>query len=909
MEIEEAVEEYDLDSLTALLDAEDNDEEWNVDNPATDSRQGNSDIENSSQVTGISDVNDIKESSLSNCDIVTEEDLGLLMSDDEKEESQPSTSRKVSSFSKAFSGSKFSRNGNNQSVSDNGKSQIDIDPLEEELRLMEERMKSLKDQLAKKKRLGSKEGETSRQNFTKLTNVAHQSKRTIRTLSGNEEVKFYETYGKEKSHIHTGDTDSEDEEDYRNPFDQKYNSYGREIKKRIAHEATEKSNISHNKKDEIISRVKGASTQNPGWKGVDGSLVALKHNGNIAQTLENDKNAVTDFFSGVRLINPLITQEAMRERMEGRKMVRMSSINLHVRGGDIEGDWVTIGVLISKSDPKTSQKGTQYSIWKLSDLQDCTKTIALFLFSGAHKNLWKHSIGTVIGILNPSIMKDRQGDKSTECLTLSIHDSNKVMIMGSSKDLGWCKGRTKANGFCKSFVNKATCEFCIYHIQREYQKATSKRADLQSSFTRVDPKRRLQDRVLGKDQVFYGGQLFTAASPSNVVKAHNALKAKDLATLSSLKMKLKTKELKEDDKKNSFVLKHMSNSELEAIGRVAQKSENFSEKLLAPTPGARNLLCHMAKEETQKKIEKGEIRSISAKELLNMTHKKILTQKNKIVENKSNLPKSRVSFPPTASPLLGRGMQPGDDVDLEFSPPPSGLDASKSRALSVLKAKGGIQAANPNSIRNATKASDPEFQNKVRKRLNTTSGSDSETSQPKKSKLQEAVISKPGQSKLGSIDVNSEKFRAMLETKSRHTNLVDSVENEALEKYYQVLEKKEMLEEKMASIMEVPTTAYVCIKCKYMALSASNFCREENHPLKAVKVKKRFFECKNCKRRTTSLDKLPRNPCSNCNQNSWQRVSMGKAKAGPKLDSEILSLRGDELKHYSGSSDKVYLHV
>lgn len=38
------------------------------------------------------------------------------------------------------------------------------------------------------------------------------------------------------------------------------------------------------------------------------------------------------------------------------------------------------------------------------------------------------------------------------------------------------------------------------------------------------------------------------------------------------------------------------------------------------------------------------------------------------------------------------------------------------------------------------------------------------------------------------------------------------VENEAMEKYYQGLEKKEMLEEKLSSIMEISTTAYVCIK-------------------------------------------------------------------------------------------------
>lgn len=51
----------------------------------------------------------------------------------------------------------------------------------------------------------------------------------------------------------------------------------------------------------------------------------------------------------------------MRERMAGRKMVRMSTITLHVRGGEIEGDWVTIGVVVDKSAPKKSQKVPLYT--------------------------------------------------------------------------------------------------------------------------------------------------------------------------------------------------------------------------------------------------------------------------------------------------------------------------------------------------------------------------------------------------------------------------------------------------------------------------------------------------------------------------------------------------------------------
>ncbi|XP_068203147.1 protein MCM10 homolog isoform X2 [Palaemon carinicauda] len=863
------------------------------------------------------DENDAEENSASQEDASKElsnstaADLGLTLSDEEEEPS----SGQISSFSAAFANSKFSKNSECSQKS-SGESTAEIDPLEMELRQMEERMQALKEQLSKKKKLNQGADAGTSKRFTKLTNISTESKSSVRTLTETEESNLYKKYGK-KTIGHKGDTDSEDEEDERNPFEQKYNSCGREIKKRIAHEASQREQNKdyqiQRKREEVLSRVKTATTsQGPGWKGVDGSLVNLKQCGASKMVPEVvDKNVTVDFYSGIRIMNPLFTADVMRERMDGRKMVRMSSINLHVRCGEIEGDWVTIGVLVSKGEPRTSQKGSQYSIWKLSDLQDCTKTVALFLFSNAHKNLWKHSVGTVVGLLNPAIMKDRPGDKSTDILTLSLYDSNKAMIMGSSKDLGWCKGRTKTNGFCKYFVNKSSCEFCMYHIQKEYQKSSSKRADIQSSFDRVDPKRRLQERVLGKDQVFYGGQLYTAPSPANQQKQAKANKSKDLATLNSLKMKIKAQELKEEDKKNTFVLKHMSNTEIEAIRKVSQTSENFSEKLMAPTPGARNLLRHMSHGETERKIQSGEIRSVSAKDLLSMTHQQLQTNRNNIM-GKSRLSvspsqakqmslKSRLSVSPSAGPKLGRGLDPGNDIDLEISPPPN---AAKFKAMALIQAKGGIQAAKPNAVKNIAKASRPEFQEKVRKRLST----DDENQARKKSRLS-TVENEPSQSKLGSIDVNSEKFKAMMEQKSRHTNLVDAVENEALEKYYQGLEKKEMLEDKMASIMEIPTTAYVCIKCKYMAQSASDFCREEKHPLKAVKVKKRFFECKNCKRRTTSLDKLPRNPCSTCDHSSWQRVAMGKAKTGPKLDSEILSLRGDELDHYSGSSDKVYLHV
>ena len=42
--------------------------------------------------------------------------------------------------------------------------------------------------------------------------------------------------------------------------------------------------------------------------------------------------------------------------MEGRKMVKVPRIVAKVKDGDIEGDWVTIGVIVDKLPPKDSVK-------------------------------------------------------------------------------------------------------------------------------------------------------------------------------------------------------------------------------------------------------------------------------------------------------------------------------------------------------------------------------------------------------------------------------------------------------------------------------------------------------------------------------------------------------------------------
>lgn len=97
----------------------------------------------------------------------------------------------------------------------------------------------------------------------------------------------------------------------------------------------------------------------------------------------------------------------LKYKMTGRQPIPMHKIKQHVSSADVDSiDWIVGGVLVGKSPSKTSQKGSQYCIWTLSDLKSGLKTVSLFLFSSAFTSLWKTNVGTVLGVLNPSVMEN-----------------------------------------------------------------------------------------------------------------------------------------------------------------------------------------------------------------------------------------------------------------------------------------------------------------------------------------------------------------------------------------------------------------------------------------------------------------------------------------------------------------------
>lgn len=211
------------------------------------------------------------------------------------------------------------------------------------------------------------------------------------------------------SEIHNGDTDSSDDEGNRNYENQKYNECGKVIKKLLSSDFTNDSNCISSSHYGAPKKRTSSWMPSPKHGKVNISSPTFK---NKSVPLKGYGDVFIDPIFGMRIVNPSISSAILTERMEGRVAVKFSDLVRFIGNDGLKDkDWVICGVLVSKSPPKTSQKGSQFSIWTISDLKGDIKTVALFMFSGAHTDLWKTVVGTVIGVLNPNIMERRDGSK------------------------------------------------------------------------------------------------------------------------------------------------------------------------------------------------------------------------------------------------------------------------------------------------------------------------------------------------------------------------------------------------------------------------------------------------------------------------------------------------------------------
>ncbi|XP_041348945.1 protein MCM10 homolog [Gigantopelta aegis] len=683
-----------------------------------------------------------------------------------------------------------------------------------------------------------------------------------------------------------GDSDS-DWDDFDGEEKATLTGEGREIKKLI--KSGSRPRTSH-----ISSEHTAIQAERPTWKSkpkassqqVSSSMSNAKKN-----ISDPDEKFITDAFTGIRIVKPLVSSTELARKMQDRKLIRISRLHLKIKTPDVQGNWVTIGVIVHKTDPKTSSNGKVYTIWKMSDLEDCDHVVSFFLFGQVYKDHWKTNLGSVVGLLNPSIMDS--ADKAVSDVAFTINNPHQLLLLGQSKDLGWCGGKTRKGNPCSNFISKKFGDFCSYHVQSAYRKASAKRSELQGSFTGAAPKSFEQKLKKTGSHFMYGGQTFLSSS------VNPRKKPQDQVTIKKLQFKQHSIE---DGKKVTTMSLH----ELKASDSVtlpnkpgSEEEDKFIDLISTPSIGSMNLVKHLIKQEKTANVqnEKVVLKSVTPKELLHQYQTELKEKrKNQQLQNECATKSSQAS----SAPVLGKGFYPGSDIFLDSCPKTIVKAANKSAELSRRKAvakviaNGGIAKEDPNAVKK--KVSAEHIKKRVRKNIDDKP-TDVQSEEPpaKRSRL------------LGNVDLNSEEVKKLMKARSSHRGALAEVEAEKEEKYFNELEKKEKMEEKMQSITELKTTVFTCKQCRYTAFSAGDTCKKEHHNVVRHSAMKRFFKCTHCKTRCIAITRYPIHPCKKCHGNKFERTSMVKEKTGPKLECETLCLRGDEIKFLNSLQENVFL--
>lgn len=139
-------------------------------------------------------------------------------------------------------------------------------------------------------------------------------------------------------------------------------------------------------------------------------------------------------------------------------------------------------------------------------------------------------------------------------------------------------------------------------------------------------------------------------------------------------------------------------------------------------------------------------------------------------------------------------------------------------------------------------------------------------------------------SPMSSTDGEKEKKRKLIDDliniKSKFAKDADNPEkNSHVKAFYDRLEEKESIENRLSSIKKREVRVVTCNICKYTAFSQSDLCKNRQHPITRHMAIQRYFKCKNCNFRTYTIDKLcPVSACMQCGSEKFEQTGLKDEK-------------------------------
>lgn len=216
---------------------------------------------------------------------------------------------------------------------------------------------------------------------------------------------------------------------------------------------------------------------------------------------------------------------------------------------------------------------------------------------------------------------------------------------------------------------------------------------------------------------------------------------------------------------------------------------------------------------------------------------------------------------------MGRGLGQWDDVNLDLSPESEKCSKSNRKAIEKIKLSGGLEKQDPNSIR---KKITSEQKKLIAEKVEKDLKKDTETN-----KNNGRLEKTPKRKLVGGLDLDDPNIRALIDKQSSYSDALAEEDAEKMANYFGFLEKKEEIENKMATTFSIECKVVSCNQCGYSRVTKpGKICKDEQHELKWSKGEKRFFKCKECGNRTITVEKIPTKQCSKCGSLNFERTSM-----------------------------------
>ena len=272
-------------------------------------------------------------------------------------------------------------------------------------------------------------------------------------------------------------------------------------------------------------RATNASSENPGRPRSAASQAAFSTKESRSQYPSNTSSedlsqsatatgdpSLYEGFSSTNLSHRALPHSFLTRTLEGKTPLMIPDLLRDVKAPDFslpasieENDYVVFGIVASKSDPiahkdphktqqapdsatMTSQQeadashanvGGNYMALTLTDL---AWTLDLFLFASAFPRYRKLAPGTLVAILNPSIMPPKPHMLHTGKWALTLHSADDTVLeVGTAKDLGWCRATKRDGKPCRAWVDARKAEYCDFHVDLNVEKVRRGRMETQGT--------------------------------------------------------------------------------------------------------------------------------------------------------------------------------------------------------------------------------------------------------------------------------------------------------------------------------------------------------------------------------------------------------------------------------------------